>query len=139
MNTYSEEYPQTTASEICSFTWTALFDNLWGKLVPTLQLLYHNLPFRQSPFTTEAVERWCSAKKMFLQILVKFTRKHLHQSLIFLVQMFSCEFREISQNTFFKEPFGHLRLHKHSFCLTTTFHLFENDVTRIFRQRIFSA
>ena len=36
--------------------------------------------------------------------------------------MFSCEFCEISQNTFFKEPFGRLLLHKHlsSFqkCLT---------------------
>ena len=31
--------------------------------------------------------------------------------------MFSCEFCEISHNTFFKEPFGRLLLHKHSFCL----------------------
>ena len=31
--------------------------------------------------------------------------------------MFSCEFCEISHNTFFKEPFGRLLLHKHSLCL----------------------
>ena len=31
--------------------------------------------------------------------------------------MFSCEFCEISHNTFFKEPFGQLLLHKRSFCL----------------------
>ena len=31
--------------------------------------------------------------------------------------MFSCEFCEISHNTFFKEPFGRLLLHKRSFCL----------------------
>ena len=35
-NNYFEEHPQATASEICSFTWIALFDNLWCKLVPTL-------------------------------------------------------------------------------------------------------
>ena len=29
--------------------------------------------------------------------------------------MFSCEFCEISHNTFVKEPFGRLLLHKHSF------------------------
>ena len=32
-------------------------------------------------------------------------------------QMFSCEFCEISQNTFSKEPIGRLLLHKHSFSL----------------------
>ena len=32
-------------------------------------------------------------------------------------QMFSCEFSEISDNIFFKEPFGRLLQHKHSFCL----------------------
>ena len=31
--------------------------------------------------------------------------------------MFFCESSEISHNTFFKEPFGRLLLHKHSFCL----------------------
>ena len=32
-------------------------------------------------------------------------------------QMFSCKFCEISDNIFFKEPFGRLLQHKHSFCL----------------------
>ena len=32
-------------------------------------------------------------------------------------QIFSCKFCDISRNTFFKEPFGRLVLHEHSFCL----------------------
>ena len=32
-------------------------------------------------------------------------------------KMFSCEFYETSSNIFFKESFGWLLLHKHSFCL----------------------
>ena len=37
--------------------------------------------------------------------------------------MFSCEFCEISHNTFFKESFGRLLLHKHSFCLLSNHNL----------------
>ena len=46
-NNYFEEHLQTTASETCSFNWTALFDNLqfWLKLVPMLWFLHHNLQF----------------------------------------------------------------------------------------------
>ena len=44
-NNHFGEHLQMTTSEICSFTWTALFDNFWLKLVPMLQSLYHNLPF----------------------------------------------------------------------------------------------
>ena len=44
----------------------------------------------------------------------KFTRKNQKEM---PAQMFSCEFCEISHNTFFKEPFGRLLLHKHSLCL----------------------
>ena len=44
----------------------------------------------------------------------KFTRKHQKD---IPLQMFSCEFYEISHNIFFKEPFGRLVLHKHSLCL----------------------
>ena len=43
--------------------------------------------------------------------LTKNTKKEI------LAQMFSCEFCKISQNIFFKEPFGRLLHHKHSFCL----------------------
>ena len=35
-NIYFKEHLPTTASEICSFTWTALFYNFWLKLVPML-------------------------------------------------------------------------------------------------------
>ena len=47
-------------------------------------------------------------KKGVLRNLTKFTGKHMCQSLFFnkeiLAQVISCEFCEISQNTFFTEP-----------------------------------
>ena len=49
----------------------------------------------------------CSVKKGVLRNFAKFTGKHLCQSLFIkketLVQVFSCEFCEISKNTFFTE------------------------------------
>ena len=53
-------------------------------------------------------------KNGVLANFTKFTRKHQKD---IPLQMFSCEFCEISHNTFFKEPFGRLLLHKHSLCL----------------------
>ena len=53
-------------------------------------------------------------KNGVLANFAKFTRKH--QKYI-LLQMFSCEFCEISHSTFFKEPFRRLLLHKHPLCL----------------------
>ena len=53
-------------------------------------------------------------KKGALANFAKFTRKHQKE---IPLQMFSCEFCEISHNTFFKEPFGRLFLYKHSLCL----------------------
>ena len=53
-------------------------------------------------------------KNGVLATFAKFTRKH--QKYIPL-EMISCEFCEISHNTFFKEPFGRLLLHKDSLCL----------------------
>ena len=52
-------------------------------------------------------------KEGVLANFAKFTRKHQKE---ILLQMFSCEFSEISHNTIFKEPFGWLLLHKHSLC-----------------------
>ena len=52
-------------------------------------------------------------KKGVLANFAKFTRKHQKE---IPLQMFSCEFSEISHNTIFKEPFGRLLLHKHSLC-----------------------
>ena len=62
-----------------------------------------------------------------------FTRKHLRWRLVFKKvavlqsltlskqrfrhKRFFCELCKISHNTFLKEPFGRLFLHKHSFCL----------------------
>ena len=55
-------------------------------------------------------------------------------------QMFSCEFCEISHNIFFKETFGRLLLHKHSFrLLSYLLFFFKNDVTHIVRLSIFSG
>ena len=51
---------------------------------------------------------------VFLQISQNFqqnTKKEIP------AEMFSCEFCEISHNILFKEPFGRLLQHKHSFCL----------------------
>ena len=44
--------------------------------------------------------RRCSVRKSVLRNFTKFTVKHLYQS---LEEVFSCEFREISKNTFFTE------------------------------------
>ena len=81
---------------------------------------------------SEAVIRWCSAKKVFQQISqisqekpvlkTRFLRSCRSTEFNFIkkeipAQMFFCEFWEISHKTFFKEPFGRLLLHKHSFCL----------------------
>ena len=52
-------------------------------------------------------------KKGVLTNSAKLTRKHQK----ILAQMFSCEFCKISQNIFFKEPFGRLLHHKHTFYL----------------------
>ena len=53
-------------------------------------------------------------KNGVLPNFAKFPRK---QQKDIPLPMFSCEFCEISHNTFFKEPFGRLLLHKHSLCL----------------------
>ena len=49
--------------------------------------------------------RTCSVKRGILRNFANFTRKHLWQSLFYtketLAQAFSCEFCEISKNTFF--------------------------------------
>ena len=54
-------------------------------------------------------------KKGFLRNYAKFTRKHQKKEIP--PKMFSCKYCEISHNTFFKEHFGWLLLHKHSLCL----------------------
>ena len=53
-------------------------------------------------------------KNGVLANFAKLTRKHQKD---IPLQMFSCEFCEISHNIFFKEPFGRLLLHKHSLSL----------------------
>ena len=53
-------------------------------------------------------------KNGVLANFTKFTRKHQKD---IPLQMLCCEFCKISHNTFFKEPFERLLLHKHSLCL----------------------
>ena len=55
------------------------------------------------------LQKRCSYK--FCKIDKKTLKKEI------LEQMFSCELWEISHNIFFKETFGQLLHHKHSFCL----------------------
>ena len=52
--------------------------------------------FWKFPYT-EAVARRCSVKKVFLEIAQKSQENTCAQT---LAQVFSCEFREISKNTF---------------------------------------
>ena len=57
--------------------------------------------------------QWCSVRKSVLRNLIKLTGKHLCQSLLFnkvadLAQVFSCEFCEISKNTFSQNNSGWL-------------------------------
>ena len=71
----------------------------------------------------------CSVKKGVLRNFAKFIGKHLCQGLFFnkkdtLAQVFSCEFCEISKNTFFTEhiwvtasEFIYLRKNYYKFCL----------------------
>ena len=83
-----------------------------------IKLQAWNLPHHNC-YYSEAVVRTCSTKKRVLRSIAKFTRKHLCQSLFFnkvvglkpasllksLAQVFSCEFCEISRNTFcYKTP-----------------------------------
>ena len=75
-------------------------------------------------------------KNGVLANFAKFTSKYQKD---IPLQMFSCKFCEISHNTFFKEPFGRLLLHKHSLCLLSfqkrcrTFFLAEYFFDLIFR------
>ena len=111
--------------ETCSFTWTAFFNNsrFCLLILPSLLLIL---------LESEAVVQWCSVKKVFQQIsqisqantcskdsiLMKLQiyRVQLYQERDSGTDGFFCEFWEISQKTFLKEPFGRLLLHKHSFC-----------------------
>ena len=126
-----------------------------------LQFLYHNLQFRVLIslslllilLSSKAVIRWCSVKTVFLQILQKFTRKHLYWSFIFNEvsdlqrlnlskktpsQVSSCKFCEIPS---IQNPFGRLVRHitYSVYCSITTSSLFEDDVTHIFRMNSLSA
>ena len=60
-------------------------------------------------------------KKGALANFAKFTRKRQKE---ISLQIFSCEFCEISHNTFFKERLERLLLYKHSLCL-----LFYHDLS----------
>ena len=106
-----------------------------------LLILYHNLPFRlpilssyywyyynQKQSSGGVLQKMCSykfrkfhkktpyAKDSFL-IKLQVYRAQLYRKNRFRHIWFICEFCETSHNTFFKEPFRRLLLHKHSFCL----------------------
>ena len=75
-------------------------------------------------------------KNGVLANFAKLTRKHQKDTPL---QMFSCEFCEISHKIFLKEPFGRLLLHKHSFCLLSQHDLlpFQKQCHTYFRAEYF--
>ena len=83
--------------------------------------------FNQKQSSGGALRKRCSNKfrkfyKKTLDLRLNFDEVADLQSLTLkkkeiLAQMFFCEFSEICHKTFFKEPFGRLLLHKHSFRL----------------------
>ena len=119
-----------------------------------IQFLYHNLRFRPPivpsllliVLQSEAVVRWCSAKKIFANI-ASFTRKHQNKRLAFHevanlqsltlskrdsgTDVFFGKFCEISHNIFLKNPSdGCFCINTRSvYFPTTNFRFSENDVT----------
>ena len=69
---------------------------------------------------SEAVVWYCSAKKVFLQILQNLQEKRFTEKR-FRHRCFLVNSAKRSHNTFFNEPFGWLLLHKHSFCLLSRY------------------
>ena len=80
-------------------------------------------------FTMASLGHHTVLQKGVLTNFVKFTRKREIPA-----QIFCCEFCEISQNIFFKEPQERLLQHNHSFCL-----LSHDDLLHIFWLSIFSV
>ena len=108
-------------TDICSCKLSEKVSLMLGNpfLVPSLCKLNHiSVCFIQISTKSKSSHQRCSAKKGVLKNFTKFTGKHLRQSLFFnkvagaetLAQVFSCEFCEISKNTFFKNTSGRLLL-----------------------------
>ena len=99
--------------------------------------------------------RWCSAKKVFLQISQNSQEKTSAKDLLLMkLQIYRVKLDQKRDSStyvflwilgnvswhFFKEPFRWLVLHKHSFCFLShnNFAFSKNDVTHIF-QGVFSG
>ena len=116
---------QTTASETCSFNWT-LFLMIYG-FVCQFYLHCYWYCYNQKHSSGGALRQRCSNKfrkfhKKIPALKMRFKWSCRTTEFNFIkkgipAQMLFCKFWEISQKTFFKEPFGRLLLHKHSFCL----------------------
>ena len=105
------------AFNINSFHCTKTEEILHGKLQFLCIISCHTYFFEKQKFYVRSSQRRCSVKKDVLRNFAKFTGKHLYRSLFFnkvaglsnfiekeaLAQVFSCEFSEISNNTFFTE------------------------------------
>ena len=105
--------------QTCTLTlifWNRCLASRWNaqvKLCPQLigraevSLVSPSFGFSKTTNTTRSSHQRCSLKKGVLRNFTKFTGKHLCQSLFFNKvagpQVFSCEFCETSQNTFFTE------------------------------------
>ena len=79
-------------------------------------LVFYTINHATMFFLFRSSHRRCSVRKGVLRNFTKFTGKHLCQSLFFnkvaetLAQVFSCEFCEISKNSFFTEQLWWLLL-----------------------------
>ena len=109
-----ETLAQVSSCEFCEVSKNNFFTQHLRTTASVMMLLMtsSNDQFRSS-------HQKCSIKKGVLKNFTKFTRKHLWQSFFFhkvvgwgllieketLAQVFSCEFCEISKNTFFTEHF----------------------------------
>ena len=144
-NTYFEEHMRTTASETCSFTWTASFDNLasgsnWYlcfsfsitiySFVCQFSLHYCWYCYNQKQLSGGVLQNSYSYKfrKIHMKTpALKSPFKWSCRSTEFKIikkeipaHMFSCEFCEIFITSLLK---SRLLLHKHSFCLLSHYKL----------------
>ena len=158
-NTYFEENLWATASETCSnFIRTALFwyFALLSQISTYALALHHNLQLRLPILPSLLLIRWCSAKKVFLQISqnsqgnicatdsllmkLQICRVLLYQK-GFWHRCFLVNSPKFLITRFLKNPSdGCFCINTRAVhCPTATFCFFKNDVTHIFRLSIFSA
>ena len=97
--------------------WYYLFEFWWPDIVNFDYLKFQIASTTLLTSLRSSYQR-CSIKKGVLRNFTKFTGKHLCQSLKTLAQVYSCEFCEISNNTFLTE---HVWVTASTHCISKTF------------------